>query len=83
MKPDRAAESGADRGGVAFARCLRNHGFPGFPDPSSGGQLTHEMLATAGINVHQPAALRAADACVSVTHGFITKADVAHFVAGR
>jgi hypothetical protein len=68
---------------LAFARCLRNHGFPGFPDPSSGGQLTHEMLANAGINIHQPAALRAADACVSVTHGFITKADVAHFVAGR
>lgn len=68
---------------LAFARCLRSHGFPNFPDPTSTGQVTHEMLANAGINVHQPAAVRAADACVTVTHGAITKADVARFVAGR
>jgi hypothetical protein len=68
---------------LAFARCLRGHGFPSFPDPSSTGQLTHEMLANAGINIHQPAALQAADACVGVTHGFLTKAAVARFVAGQ
>ena len=68
---------------LAFARCLRSHGFRSFPDPSSSGQLTHEMLASAGINLHQPAVLQAADACVSVTHGVITRADVARFVAGR
>ena len=68
---------------LAFARCLRSHGFPNFPDPTSSGQVTHEMLATAGINLHQPAVLQAADACVSVTHGLITKAAVARFVAGR
>ena len=69
--------------GLAFARCLRSHGLPNFPDPTSSGQLTHEMLATAGINVHQPAVVQAADACVSVTHGVITKAAVARFVAGQ
>jgi hypothetical protein len=68
---------------LAFARCLRSHGFPSFPDPTSSGQMTHEMLASAGINLHQPAVLRAADRCVSVTHGVITKAAVARFVAGR
>lgn len=68
---------------VAFARCIRSHGFPGFPDPTSSGQLTHEMIAGAGINLHQPAVVQAADACVSVTHGVITKADVARFVAGQ
>jgi len=68
---------------LAFARCLRSHGFPSFPDPTSSGQLTHEMLASAGINLHQPAVLHAADACVSVTHGLITKAVVARFVAGQ
>jgi hypothetical protein len=68
---------------LPFARCLRGHGFPRFPDPTSSGQLTHEMLAQAGINLHQPAVLEAADACVSVTHGVITRADVARFVAGR
>jgi hypothetical protein len=68
---------------LAFARCLRSHGFPSFPDPSSTGQLSHEMLANAGINIHQPAVVQAADACVNVTHGFITSADVARFVAGH
>ncbi len=68
---------------LAFARCLRTHGFPSFPDPSSSGELSHEMLANAGIDIHQPAAVRAADACVGVTHGLITRAGVARFVAGR
>jgi hypothetical protein len=68
---------------LAFVRCLRSHGFPSFPDPSTSGQLTHEMLANARINLHQPAVLQAGDACVSVTHGVVTKADVARFVAGR
>ena len=59
---------------LAFARCMRSHGFPSFPDPTSTGELTHEMLANAGINLHQPAVVQAADACVGVTHGVITKA---------
>jgi hypothetical protein len=68
---------------LAFASCMRGHGFTSFPDPTNSGQLTHEMLATAGINLHQPAIVQAADACVSVTHGVITKAIVARFVAGQ
>jgi hypothetical protein len=68
---------------LAFAHCLRGRGFPGFPDPASSGELTHEMLARAGIDLHQPALIHAADACTGVTHGVITKAVVAHFVAGR
>jgi hypothetical protein len=80
-------QSGAQRqaqtvAALAFARCLRGHGFPNFPDPTSSGQITHEMLANAGINLHQPALLHAADACVSVTHGLLTKAGVARFAAG-
>jgi hypothetical protein len=78
-----AAQSQAHTGAMlAFARCLRTHGFPRFPDPTSG-QITHQMLANAGINLHQPAVLQAADSCVSVTHGFITKAEVARFIAGQ
>jgi hypothetical protein len=68
---------------LAFAHCMRGRGFPSFPDPSSSGELSHEMLASAGIDIHQPAALRSADACVGVTHGFLTRAAVARFVAGR
>jgi hypothetical protein len=68
---------------LAFARCLRSHGFQSFPDPSSSGELTHEMLANAGIDLHGPGVVQAADACTSVTHGVITTAVVARFVAGH
>ena len=68
---------------VAFAGCLRSHGFPTFPDPTNGGQLSRATIARAGINIQQPAVLRAADTCTSVTHGVITKAAVAGFIAGR
>jgi hypothetical protein len=68
---------------LAFVRCLRRHGFTSFPDPTSTGDLTHEMVANAGINLHQPAVLQAGDACVGVTHGFVTRANVARFVAGQ
>lgn len=67
---------------LAFARCLRGHGFPNFPDPTSSGELNPEMVTQAGINLHQPAVLRAGDACVGVTHGLLTRADVARAVNG-
>jgi hypothetical protein len=68
---------------LLFARCIRSHGFPSFPDPNSSGELNHEMVASAGIDLHQPAVLQAGDACTSATHGVITKAIVARFVAGQ
>jgi hypothetical protein len=68
--------------GLAFARCVRAHGFPNFPDPTSTGELTPEMVTRAGIDIHQPAAIHAADACVGVTHGFLTRADIARAVNG-
>jgi hypothetical protein len=68
---------------LAFARCMRAHSFPNFPDPTSGGQVTHAMLAKAGISVHQPGVLPAADACVAVTHGALTREAIARFAAGQ
>jgi hypothetical protein len=73
-----APSQGRIAAGRAFARCMRSHGFPSFPDPSSTGELS-----AAGIDIHQPAFLRTADVCVSTTHGFLTKADVARYVAGQ
>jgi hypothetical protein len=67
---------------LSFARCMRTHGFTQFPDPNGTG-ITREMLAAAGIDLHQPALVSAADACVGVTHGYITKATVARFIAGH
>jgi hypothetical protein len=61
---------------LAFARCLRSHGVSDFPDPTSQGQLTLEMVDAAGVDLHSPALLSAAKACIGVTHGAITGADV-------
>jgi hypothetical protein len=66
---------------VAFAACMRKHGFPRFPDPNSQGQLTQAALVQSGINLQQPALKPTADSCTSVTHGVITKVDVAQAIA--
>jgi hypothetical protein len=65
---------------LAFARCLRSHGVPGFPDPTVQGQLSPQMLASAGVNLKAPGFLHAALGCVGVTHGAITAAQVAQAV---
>jgi hypothetical protein len=67
---------------LAFARCVRGRGFPNFPDPTSSGELSPQMVTQAGIDIHQPATIHAADACVGVTHGFLTRADIARAVNG-
>ncbi|MGO9884150.1 MAG: hypothetical protein ACLPV4_14160 [Solirubrobacteraceae bacterium] len=79
--PSPAQQKARTEGLLAFAACVRKHGFPSFPDPTSQGQLTLEMIRQAGINLQQPAVLQAGDACVSVSHGQITKGDVAQAVA--
>jgi len=79
--PSPAEQTARAEGLLAFAACVRKHGFPSFPDPTSQGQLTLEMITHAGINLQQPAVLQAGDACVSVSHGQITKGDVAQAVA--
>ncbi|HLW96062.1 MAG TPA: hypothetical protein VKS25_11855 [Solirubrobacteraceae bacterium] len=68
---------------LELASCMRSHAFPSFPDPTSRGQLNREMLARARIDLHAPAVVHAADLCTSATHGVITRAMVAHFVAGH
>jgi len=82
-QPESAATQRARRtAALAFAQCVRSHGFPSFPDPTPTGQLTPEMAAAAGINLHQPAVLRAGYACVGVTRGLLTRADIARAVNG-
>jgi hypothetical protein len=61
---------------LAFARCLRGHGLSGFPDPGRDGRITQQMISAAGVNLRGPAFLSAARACIGVTHGAITAADV-------
>jgi hypothetical protein len=66
---------------LAFAGCMRKHGFPRFPDPNGQGQLTPQMIEAAGINLKEPAVEPAADGCSSLTHGILTKAAIAQAVA--
>ena len=66
---------------LAFARCMRQHGFPKFPDPDSQGHLDAAALSAAGINLQQPAIKPAAYACVGLTHGIITRADINQAIA--
>lgn len=66
---------------IAFARCLRAHGFPNFPDPGADGQLSAQMITKAGVNFQTPALLTAGQNCASVTHGQITRAQVAQAIA--
>jgi hypothetical protein len=68
---------------LRFARCVRSHGFPNFPDPDGSGEITREMLAADGISLQQQGLIDAADACTSVTDGLLTRAAVARFAAGQ
>ena len=52
-------------------------GLQGFPDPTAQGQLTLEMIAGRRASTSSaPSVLTAAKACVGVTHGAITLAQV-------
>jgi hypothetical protein len=83
-----APGSSSDRHGpskhvlLAFAQCLRGHGVSNFPDPDPQGQLTSEMISAAGVNIKAPALFTAGKACVGVTHGAITLADVERAING-
>jgi hypothetical protein len=67
---------------LAFAQCLRSHGIPDFPDPTSQGQLTLEMVNAAGIDPHAPTVLTAAKSCLGTSDGAITTADVQRALTG-
>jgi hypothetical protein len=67
---------------LSFARCMRTRGFPSFPDPTSQGQLTPEMVTAAGIDLHQPSLLSAGLACVPDSHGLLTRTAIERAVRG-
>jgi hypothetical protein len=65
---------------LAFAHCLHTHGIPDFPDPNTQGQITGRMVDASGVDLRAPSFMTAADACVGVTHGAITRAGVARII---
>src|SRR5579862_8872090 len=44
---------------VAFARCMRSHGIPGWPDPMSGGVFDKSKLRNLGVSGARVRALEA------------------------
>lgn len=61
---------------LSFARCMRSHGVSRFPDPTTNGDLSVEMVQAQGIDVHSPATLQAVWACLPASHGSLTAAKV-------
>ena len=53
---------------LAFGRCMRRHGIPSFPDPTSQGDLN---FAGTGIDKSSPVFLAAARTCLPTAHGAI------------
>ena len=49
--------------GLAYSRCVRAHGVPGFPDPGSSGQLSKQAVVTALRAVSDSRAEAATGAC--------------------
>lgn len=45
-----SSSSAQANGAVAFAHCLRSHGVPKYPDPTSSGQLVKESVQQLGVS---------------------------------
>jgi hypothetical protein len=79
-KANLAAQAAQQRaqatGLLSFAKCVRDHGINGFPDPDSEGRLTLEMLQSAGIDVHATQVLAAARACIGASRGQVSAAAI-------
>jgi hypothetical protein len=78
LDTNQAAAAGAAREQhmLAFAKCIRGHRVPRFPDPTTQGQLTQRMINRAGIDLQAPAVLAAARACLPAADGAITAQQV-------
>jgi hypothetical protein len=53
-----AAQAGAQSTAIAFARCMRLHGLPNWPDPTSGGVFDKSRLRQSGYSVSQVRAVQ-------------------------
>ena len=69
-------------GALAFARCMRSHGAPGFPDPTSGGAfdgkaIKHLLVGSAQLRAAQSACIHLLpNGIVPTAPGFtLTRAD--------
>ncbi len=75
-------QRGEEQGKLGFARCLRGRGYPDFPDPTAQGRLNPSMVAAAGVDIHTPAFLKAALACVGASNGTVSRAALEQALGG-
>jgi hypothetical protein len=60
-----AAQHGSSRAAIAFARCMRSHGVPNYPDPSSSNELPSGLpkVIPQAVGVSNSQFLAATNAC--------------------
>jgi hypothetical protein len=56
-------------GALAFARCMRSHGVPNFPDPKVTGTTIQILGSSSGINTQSPAFKSAQQSCKHLLPG--------------
>ena len=77
-----ATQAAREQHMVAFAKCMRGHGVPGFPDPTTRGQLTQQMITNAGVDLHAPGVFAAAKTCLPSADGAISAQQVESAATG-
>ena len=74
--PSPAQQQKRTREFVAFAQCLRTHGYPRFPDPDAQGELNPQAIASSGVNVHAPGFFPVAKNCLPALGGTVSVAQL-------
>jgi hypothetical protein len=68
--PDGSSSGGSKRAdGLAYARCMRSHGVPNFPDPNSKGEITLDSSPGNGLDLDSPQMQSAMQACKDLQPG--------------
>jgi hypothetical protein len=67
-KPKGGSRSAAASVGIRYSECMRAHGVPNFPDPTSVGAGV-QLLGGAGVNTQSPAFASAQNACQKLLPG--------------
>jgi hypothetical protein len=79
--PSPAQQQARTREFVAFAQCLRTHGYTSFPDPNSRGELNPQQIAASGTDVHTPGFFDVARGCLPALKGTVSVAQLQRAIA--
>jgi hypothetical protein len=64
-----ATTTGTQNGALAYARCMRSHGVPNFPDPTGSGGANKQAVVSALKGAGNPEVQAASTACIHVNGG--------------